>query len=1132
MENYLKVLLTFVLLSISMGRANGNLWDMYANSWPSNMGPTDTIYSLKTKMCFCGFDTSLMPENRATLMELYKLAHNEWNWSLASKNSAKLDYRDYNDDYANANYLGSSMWYSPFGGSWVSYKMPRKQMEAVMKGWVAIAEKGGVTIDEPSCKEWVAYFADNWATYPTFKIEGKTPDEKTAKRDEFYAKHGVEKFDYLEKNKFKRSFPVDLTTLKPKWSKKVPKEIDMKVYYSFDKVNAIVCSTGASRETDEEGDAKKGYMVFIDQQASYKAFTVKGEPKEYDDAVNATQDLSLLGSKFSKHMDKKVSNKGAMWNVDSQLKDNPDDVKANMLFPSTFMYRMCTLMLNPEDMGDIWGFNLEEVTKMYDYYSLHCPMMAMIGKLKKLITKSDGSTEVYETTGMYGIPDQGLFPEKESGSKALLDKKYYDIGIDADSINFDINGDYTAELERLHTSKEEAEKARQEKMEEENKDDNQSITSSEHVDIDMSSPIIERMSNESHDEQTVENQDEDNISMDSPSIANEFVVTNVNDEVKASSSDDLIFKCKNGIKIIENRLQDQVQKKTKDAIKAVYDMLSHPHDSDGCLLISLLFINLNEEKEMIEVTLRENGMPVMNMKLEIVNPLVYNPKEGDTKVVYQMIFWNHFFEDQQDALYYIPDREIVNEWDKYHEILKEFKMFTDRQNGMKLTLDNIFSEFQGHMEENVKHFGFEIDEVGTDHTDSPFYSPKEHVQEMFMYNAKYRLRFFQLRRSDVGFYDFVFQAWKLGEKYIMVKIDGTRFTYSVLINEYTPASKLRMIWDGIYNEFQSKFMGEGSQNVATLNLAKHMVYKIAHQKAFQVYKYGWKEAVAAGDGDDEGEAGYVDSETSIKSSNQNFYFSILLTRIDEPITIRGFVHLKENIPVINIFFGSEKFEAEYIIPLASHAEVQSYISNVFDEIYTHMYHLLIQIKVVEDEDITEEELNKNQKLGRYSMKKIILSMLKMLRHKEVFGCWKTLDLPASERNPDGTFDFNLDEEEEHKDASQKREYKWTKTPMDVSGDLLILRSNFEWTTTEESECSSEEMMNPVLIHLYPTWLDDRNGYALTINSPSADGEKELKTTYHFVKYQDYAHQKVLENFIQNIFDEIFAPKANAVQVIE
>jgi hypothetical protein len=1132
MKYSVKVLLTFVLLSVTMGSAKGNLWDMYQTLWPHNMGPTDTIYSLKTKFCFCGIDTSLVPTEYGQLMELYKLAHSDYNWKEAEKNSNKLNNEDYNDSYANNNLLGSSMWYSPFGGSWVSYKMPKKQMEAVIKGWKVIAEKGGVEIGEPSCKEYVSYFADNWVTYPTLKIPGKNDEEKKTNRDQFFDDHHVTKHDFVDpkSKKFKRSFPEDITAIKVSWTNKY-KSLDFATYSGLEKANAIVCTTSAKREGDDE--AVEGNLIFLDLKAGSQSFNIKGKALEYDDGITASQKLLELGSKFVRSKEKKVSNRAVLWKPDFENAGDADFVKENMLFPSTFMYKVCTLLLNPDNMGSIWGFKLSEVEDMYNYYSLHCPMMSSIGKMKKTITGQDGTKTTFETTGMFGKPDQNLFPAKPDGKPRL--GVYYDIGIDAEAIQFEVDGDYTSELERLHNAKEEADNNREEKDKEQ---ENDSHVSSESVEVELSEddslpdPKGKMNQNSSPHEDEGEGETEnatDDDETDS-SVHNENVVGNVDDLGKAIDDNDLTEICKRNIIMVEQAMQDQVFKTKKEALDAVYQMMMHPHDDMGCETVAQLLFEINYDKEVVDVVLRENGMPVLSFKVDVVDPMIYKPKEGDTKVVYQLIFWNHFFEDQQDALYYIPDRELVNEWDKYYTILETFKMFTESQKGQKMTLDNIFDDFEGYMESEVKEYGYKFLEHGSGNPDGDVYSSEEVVQSAFMYNENFKLRFFRLFRSDTGFYDFIFQTWKINEKYLMVKINGTRFTYSVLINVYTPEAKIRQIWDGVLHEFIDKFMSNGENGVTTMHMAKDLVYHIARNQAL-LYKYGWKEAVAAGDGDEEGEAGYVEAETSIPSENPNFYYSVLLTHIDEPIAIRGFIHLKENIPVINLFFASEKFEAEYIVPLSSHAEVQSYITNIFNEIYTHMYHLLIQIKVVEDEDITEEELDKNQKLGRYSMKKIILSMLKMLSKKQVYGCWKVLNLPASELNDDGTYDFDLDkEEEDHKDDSQKRIYKWTKVAKDISGELLILRSNYEWTTVNNSMCTTEELMNPVLIHLYPTWLDERNGYALTINSPSADGQKEIKTTYHFVKYQDYAHQKVLEHFIQNVFDQIFDAKGMAVKV--
>ena len=188
-----------------------------------------------------------------------------------------------------------------------------------------------------------------------------------------------------------------------------------------------------------------------------------------------------------------------------------------------------------------------------------------------------------------------------------------------------------------------------------------------------------------------------------------------------------------------------------------------------------------------------------------------------------------------------------------------------------------------------------------------------------------------------------------------------------------------------------------------------------------------------------------------------------------------------------------------------------------------MYMLLKQISIVESEDTTEEELDAEQKLGRYSMKKLLLELVQMLTDRIVYGCVDAFSIPATEMayNDDGTpAPMGSLDDLDDSDAN-KRVYKWTVTQPDNTGELLIRRSNRLYINIGVSRCSPDEKMNPVLLHLYPTRLDDRNGYALTINHPSLDGSKDIKTTYHFVKYQDYAHMRVFQQFITKIMNQMF-----------
>ena len=194
-----------------------------------------------------------------------------------------------------------------------------------------------------------------------------------------------------------------------------------------------------------------------------------------------------------------------------------------------------------------------------------------------------------------------------------------------------------------------------------------------------------------------------------------------------------------------------------------------------------------------------------------------------------------------------------------------------------------------------------------------------------------------------------------------------------------------------------------------------------------------------------------------------------------------------------------------------------------------MHMLLQQINIVEDEDTTEAVLDEEQKLGRYSMKKLLFKLIELLSTKAVYGCIASFEIPATEQSYDDNGVVIPAEDLEAMDDgdANKRQYKWTVEQEDSTGEFLMLRSNFRFMDVKSSRCDSDELMNPTLIHLYSTRLDDRNGYALTINSPSLDMDKDIKTTYHFVKYQDYAHMRVFEQFIGKILNQMFDPAPTA-----
>lgn len=1125
-----------LLLSLGSTMCSGSPYDTYMAMAPLSLVNIDTIYALETRVCFCGLDTSLMPNTWGSRQPMMTLAHAGYNWAKGMKLVASMNKDSYLDSYANTHFVGSSMWYSPFGGSFVNYGLPVAMMTAVMEGWVEIASKAEVTLGAPACKAYLGYFSDNWSEYPNIKIKDG------AKQDEFYEKMSVPGVQFMNpKTKKIRYYPSKLSDVNMDWGayKKKPKKMAIEDFMAMEQGNAIVCDTSVKRGEEEE---QKGVMVFLDYLAKYKVFIVPGElPGDWEGKnIYAVKHLQIMAENMnvSNHGDKKVSNLAFMWSADSELKKNADatkeEIAENLLLPSTFMNRVCDLMLNPNDLGALWNFSLEEIQTMYREYQLNCPMLGNVGKMMYGKQNKENRNEtdwfVRKTYFGPGVPGDFL-PDKADGSKPLLNNLFHDIHIegDASGLKFEKGGEYDAELEgqnkiRQDVEDKEAEKeAKSEPSEDEGEsEDTKSIP-------DQGDPSIPEDSSQSSEQEGEDKGSQSNDEEeDDPKKQN--VAITVEDEAAMLDMEEWVRNCENEIIQLEKDLQDKVPKTKELALNDIYRMMTHPHVDDGCKTLYNMTYDLVLADGRIEVYLKQFLTPVAFITVKVVNPLVYKPREGDTKVVFQVLYENAFFKDEKHALYYIPDREIVNEWDKFYIVLYEFFEFAMQNRGEKLSIRNVFDKMSSRIEQNIKTTGWMNNEVGTGVPNTIGYASADEVKEAFKFNRKYVLHFFRLENNKEGFYDFIFQCWTLGEKYLMVKINGTRFTYSVMINVYSNPEDLAQIWNHLYTELYTNFISQGSQSVVTLKQAKREVWDTSMAIALRKH-FGWEESLDTGE--EEEPTGYIQAHETIESEHLDFWYRVYLKNVDEPINIRGLVHLRENIPVLNLFFSSEKFEAEYIVPLSHPSSYRQYIADIFNEVFSHLYQLLLQISVVEDEDITEQELDENQKLGRYSMKKIFFKVLKMLATKKVYGCLRNVpSVPMSERDPE-TFEYNLDpdaEEEGAEDPEEKRRYKWTQPePKDLTGEILILRSNFMLANPMKSACLPDEMFNPVLIHLYPTWLDERAGYALTINSPSHDGMKELKTTYHFVKYQDYAHMKVLEHFISNIFDQIFEPMPIAVK---
>lgn len=1120
MKFFLKCfVLTFCLAAGGVLADDSLLLSSFMSGYPNNM-QYGTIYSDHAKLCICGLNTEILGD-LGRYHEMYRLAQSAWNWKDATD---KKKMNNWSNIAVNNAFIGGAMWYSPGDASFVTYVLPAKMMKAVIDAWVEIVAQGEIEATAGDCTPYISYFAANW--YEVMFKNTKTEEDRAA----FASSHFVDKFwEYKDnKGKFKMAYPEDFTAIKKNWlkgaeAKKSPEWLEVK---QFPRVNAIVCEVSAKRK-NQQGDLvdKPGNIIYSDYLTGYKMIVHNGKPLKYENGYEAANKLEIIGEKTALSKMMMISNRAFMWEEDLKTTDLADSaaVIENLVMPNTFEFQICTNILNPKSYGNFFEVSTTEWDKIWEYYKWNCPMIAFRGPLGYWVPDPEAGKKWLHRIPMIDKDKENLFPMEPVSDKIYNNMKDY--SIDPGKVAYAKSDAYDGILEAAKKGEEENDEAQ--KADEENMKENESESVESEIE-DQPKPTSDEINqaiedakkqfdSEASGEEGSKKEDDSEGSEDSSDKSYEEVV---------ELPEPIVIKiktCEERRKEIEELFQDKVPKNEKEAAMMVNLMMSHPH------------IHSCREMSKFQFNFADNGGSVLNIEPEAVvlhwrvkrvNPFKYDPKQKDpNKVVFEVIFYNHNYEDQKDALYYIPAREVVNEWDKFPGILVDFESFVIDRMGDVLTVPMAYDKFKRSITTEFKEsgIGWSINDTASGPHDLAGNSSAYEFQMVFDDpNANYILHFFRIDSGTKrGFYDFIFQCWRIGEKYLMIKINGTQFNYSVLVNIYSNEEKLNEIWHGIYREMFDQYMSGGS-GIVSLREIKHIVFiYMAHLAAYK-YKFGFElnQIPIPGDEYDDPIGGH---ENMMTSDHTNFLFNYLATDVDITVIVRGFVHYRENISVLNLYFSTKLFESEYIIPLDNYAVFMGYIESIFNECYNHMYMLLKQVSIVESEDTTEEELDAEQKLGRYSMKKLLLKLVVMLTDRVVYGCVDQFSIPASEMayNEDGTPAVMTSLDDLDDGDADKRVYKWTVTSPDNTGELLIRRSNRLYENIGVSRCSPQEKLNPVLLHLYPTRLDDRNGYALTINNPSLDGSKDIKTTYHFVKYQDYAHMRVFEDFITKIMNQMF-----------
>lgn len=1079
----------------------------FLNNFPFNIG-FGGIYSDESKVCMCGITTQLLANSRqGPKIEMYRLVQADFNWVQATEINPEVNWSTMK---LAKEYSASTIWFGPADNSYISYQMQAKKMQGLLNQWSKIIKEAGISAKIGECTPYVTYFSAHFLKVLTNGYMKKTANLATqAARNAFAKEHFIDKyFDYAEDETYKMAYPEDFTQVTAdsmnnmdfaiRGNKEKNGKLTLLGVKSLPRINGVACPVEIEpRQIDPKG--KKGAVIFYDSGEIKKFYgtTISSYKFNWKNSFEFMADLNRNGKPYGRTSGAVTSVDAFMFNHDAQDIDqmaNKDYVIENFLPPNLFDITVCYSILNPDEIGQYFGISTAEWSKIFMKYRLQCPILGMVGGILFKHTVS-GHTDWYRYFGMT-IKPKGLFDVTRGPNRV---NGFPDLFINIKDVKFEENPDFEGNLKKREEGTTVLIKAVEEKVEQLPEI---SYVSPEIIPIDIQEIKDKANAMMSMKEKTPEQSENRD---DFVSVEEEITLT--------PEEDERVTICRRRKEQLEKRYTEGnvVPNKVSQVEQMILEMMAHPIKYLCTEFIIFLF-------SLGNISLLDPPMVVMKYIVTEVDPKVLEANGQDpNKKVFEIRFYNDYFDDQKEILLYIPATEIVNEWDRYSMILVDFYQWVTAQMAEMIDLKSLFNNVMAAIDSRLvspyEEWKLTVGPSGPmDKTGSS--DANEFIEMMDMDDLPYINLIIRLTRS-VEFYDIIFQAWNVGERYIMLKLSATQLRFQVLINKFTTTAKLKQIYDSIFTALAQNFLG--GDRIVSLIAAKTIAFHEMRKMSLES-NFGFELNMI-----DLPDSVFKDPERGhqfMMSNDDNvFMYSINANLVGQTYTVRGFVHNRENIPVMNLFFSTEYFQSEYIIPLVSHGFFVQYMQNVYGECFDHFAMLVNQVKIVESAGTSGEDLKKAQEEGKYTMQKLFAKVFSMLDKHIVYGCVSQMEMSLSEVNVN---DKGQPDPSQLKEIeAQQKKYKWSQPDgWDHTGRLTLRRSNKLFKDASNT-CEDAEMENPIIVDLYPTFLDGLAGYALTVNNVAKDGLKEIKTTYHFVRYQDYAHMKVFEHFIQGVLNDLF-----------
>lgn len=1140
-------------LNLSQCFASGN-YEKFRKSFPKYYDDQMPITSSAVSMveCICGYSTETIYQKGSQKYKIFALSSVDFNTKnpLFEKRAQTYTY----GSTLETQFSSAVQWFSVIDSTFRSYSFQQAAVQATLTGFLTVYEKAGknegdVTKGDVSCAKEIL-FLDDMSKFMFFNAE-KSYEAVLGKQNypgEVVLGKDLSKVTKTRKEKFlpyqilSEGKPLEAIYSLPatRWNFVTCK---MSVTFGEDVVFDIKSKGKKKSDITMAGDVQMTF-VFADGSQAANYFMIKLGEFEYKGQQGIKDFINDIEKKPEEIIGIEQFNNIKLFNFDVFVsketmdlieEENPENTKEillkEMAWPNKFQFDLCAKLLNNQNLGNPFGLSEagEGITDMgkniWNYWKDKCPILAWTGTIIYENPIFEGEERQVMHGMINGMPeilsqlteapeeDKAILKEIKTGKADMGCYKTNNYATAGGDIEF--TTDVTFEEFTIKIDDKIKEKTAAEKEEFDNKPKEDS-PESENPDVEEE--LIE--SNKAIEEENNVDEENNDETQGIPDESNQSREEHVADNTPS----DFELECEANMKVLESLLEQAKEPKNcKHALHYAILMMYYPRGEKEC-------INIHEFTPAGNVIMVGNNTFLSGrcrmlclfegQEVSVDHALIKKPKPDEEpikchKLSFELIFENKTFENPKTMMLYVPQMDAYNEWDKYTRIFQEFIQYYNDNNGEMLNLRILKKKFMNEMNIKIKGVNEVSGWIMSEGPTGPDYNDTQGLTiDKIMDESSLEYIFHPLRMSLHNiFYDIIYESWYVGD-YIMIRIQGSQLDYTAMLHQFAHADKVKAFMDSIFEIFRNLYL---SQNIISMMELKKFTYtefkNVAKNLGYVIVE---KKPELEGQEDDPSISAFEVHQEIIQNVYPTFNFLFYETNLEIIISVYGFIHGTENLPTLNLFFKTELFEAEYLVPLSSSSEFNAFLIGIYTECLKHMISLLLNVRSVENPNLSDDDLKALQAKGRYNFPKMMMNVRSLLEKYIVYGCVSKMENNMT------------DKEGEEID----RKFKWkpdvdSYDNWDSTGRFTVRRSNqrlhFE---PKMNMCVVGEALNPVIVDVYPTLLDgNRKGYAVTL-AGNING-KRMSITYYIVAYQDYPHMKTFDYTLNNQLSKFYnsAPPA-------